>query len=241
MATTKTEKCSLSGVASSAAADAVVRLLDGGTVRIYDGRRPATVDTAITDQTLLAELAFSKPAFEAAVDGVAKARAIAPDQSANGGEAGGRMRRWRRPARTRHRVPADAQHDDHPAWRHRDGLITPIHTAEEREDREVACSRWPSISIRRTTASASTSWPRARTAGTRTRTPIRHRASSPKTPHSCCGSVSRRSARLRRPMSTIGSNAVSTAAPGRTSLPPPVSSRPWPLRRSRTEPTALNG
>ena len=85
MATTKTEKCSLSGVASSAAADAVVRLLDGGTVRIYDGRRPATVDTAITDQTLLAELAFSKPAFEAAVDGVAKARAIAPDQSANGG------------------------------------------------------------------------------------------------------------------------------------------------------------
>ena len=85
MATTKTEKCSLSGVASSAAADAVVRLLDGGTVRIYDGRRPATVDTAITDQTLLAELTFARPAFDGAVGGIAKARAIAPDQSANGG------------------------------------------------------------------------------------------------------------------------------------------------------------
>src|SRR3990167_5565593 len=85
MATTKTEKCSLSDMASNAAADAVTRLLDGGTLRIYDGRRPATADTAITGQTLLAELIFSRPAFEAAVDGIAKARAITPDQSANGG------------------------------------------------------------------------------------------------------------------------------------------------------------
>lgn len=85
MATTKTEKCSLSAMASNMAADAVTRLLDGGTLRIYDGRRPATADTAITGQTLLAELIFSRPAFEAAVDGVAKARTVTPDQSANGG------------------------------------------------------------------------------------------------------------------------------------------------------------
>jgi hypothetical protein len=63
--------------------DALVDLIDGGPaageVRIYDvgSGVPADADVAITDQTLLATLAFSDPAFGAASDVNPGARAAA--------------------------------------------------------------------------------------------------------------------------------------------------------------------
>jgi len=72
-----------SNVAANAACDAVVDLLDDGYLRLYDGSQPATVDTAISTQTLLAELRLNATAFGAAAAGVATANAITQDSSAN--------------------------------------------------------------------------------------------------------------------------------------------------------------
>ena len=72
--------------AASAAADAVVDLIDvggAGKLRIYDGTKPATADTAITSQVKLAELTFSATAFGAASNGVATANSITADASAD--------------------------------------------------------------------------------------------------------------------------------------------------------------
>ena len=68
--------------AATAGADAVCALLDGGSILIYDGTQPATADTAITTQTLLATLTFADPAFAAAVAGVATANAVTDDDDA---------------------------------------------------------------------------------------------------------------------------------------------------------------
>lgn len=77
----------LSNAARSAAADAVVDLIDAGAgagkLRIYDGTQPAGPDTAVSSQVLLAELTFGDPAFGAASNGVATANAITADASAN--------------------------------------------------------------------------------------------------------------------------------------------------------------
>lgn len=73
----------LSNAAANAAADAVVDLADGGFLRMYDGSQPATVDTAITTQNLLAELRFGTPAYGAAVAGVASANAITSEDNAD--------------------------------------------------------------------------------------------------------------------------------------------------------------
>lgn len=77
----------ITNAAASAAADAVVDLIDAGAaagkLRIYDGSQPATADTAVSGQTLLAELTFSDPAFGAASNGVATANAITGDTSAD--------------------------------------------------------------------------------------------------------------------------------------------------------------
>lgn len=55
------------GVAAlNAEADAVCALLNTGYLRIYSGTQPATCDTAISDQVLLAELRFNNPACAAA-------------------------------------------------------------------------------------------------------------------------------------------------------------------------------
>jgi hypothetical protein len=72
-----------SNTAVSAAADAVCPLLNSGKLRIYSGTQPATADTAITTQTLLAELTFNTTAFGAASNGVATANAITADSSAD--------------------------------------------------------------------------------------------------------------------------------------------------------------
>lgn len=68
---------------ASASADAVTALLANGYLRIYSGTKPATADTAISGNTLLAELRFGATAFASAVNGVATANAITDDASAN--------------------------------------------------------------------------------------------------------------------------------------------------------------
>lgn len=72
----------LSNTGANAAADAVVDLADGGTLRIYSGTQPANADTAVSG-TLLASLALGTPAFGAAANGVATANAITGDTAAD--------------------------------------------------------------------------------------------------------------------------------------------------------------
>jgi hypothetical protein len=73
----------LSNAAASAECNALAALLDGGFLDIYDGVQPATADTSITTQNLLASLQFATPAFGAAVNGVAISDVITPDASAD--------------------------------------------------------------------------------------------------------------------------------------------------------------
>jgi hypothetical protein len=61
----------------------VAVLANSGFLRLYDGAQPATADTAVGAQVLLAELTFGSPAFGAASGGVAAANAIAQDTTAN--------------------------------------------------------------------------------------------------------------------------------------------------------------
>ncbi len=64
-------------------ADALSVLLDNGYLRIYDGTQPANADTAISTQTLLAELRFNADAAPSAVAGVLTFNAITQDSNAN--------------------------------------------------------------------------------------------------------------------------------------------------------------
>src|SRR5262245_14969757 len=73
----------LSNVAANAMADDLAVLQNNGFLRIYDGTKPATVDTAIATQVLLAELRWNATAFGAAVGGLIVANAITGDASAN--------------------------------------------------------------------------------------------------------------------------------------------------------------
>lgn len=54
-----------------------------GLLRIYDGSQPASVATALSGQTLLAELALSATAAAAAASGVLTFNSITADSSAN--------------------------------------------------------------------------------------------------------------------------------------------------------------
>jgi hypothetical protein len=67
----------------NAEADAVGNALNTGYIRIYDGTQPANADTAVSTQTLLAELRFGADAFGAASNGTITANAITSDSSAN--------------------------------------------------------------------------------------------------------------------------------------------------------------
>lgn len=72
----------------NAAADAVVDLLDSGTIQIRTGVQPTNVGDA-AQGTLLGTLTFGATAFGAAATGTATANAIASDSSAdNSGTAG---------------------------------------------------------------------------------------------------------------------------------------------------------
>jgi hypothetical protein len=73
----------ISNAAASAEADATTALLNSGYLRIYDGTQPTNADTAVSTQTLLAELRFGATAFGAASNGVATANSITADSSAN--------------------------------------------------------------------------------------------------------------------------------------------------------------
>lgn len=72
-----------SNAAANAACDAMAALLNNGYLRIYSGTQPATADTALSGNTLLAELRFGATAFGSAVAGVATANAITSDSSAD--------------------------------------------------------------------------------------------------------------------------------------------------------------
>lgn len=73
----------LSNAGANAAVDAVTAQLNNGYLRLYSGSQPATADTAIGAQVLLAELRFNATAFGSAVGSVATANALTPDASAD--------------------------------------------------------------------------------------------------------------------------------------------------------------
>lgn len=71
----------MSNAAVNAEADALSDLLDNGYLRIYSGTQPATADTALSGNTLLAELRIANPASGAAVAGVLTFTAPTSDTS----------------------------------------------------------------------------------------------------------------------------------------------------------------
>lgn len=77
----------VSNSAATSEADALAARLDNGYLRIYDSTggtgQPATVDTAIGSQVLLAELRFANPSDAGAVNGVVTFSALTADSSAN--------------------------------------------------------------------------------------------------------------------------------------------------------------
>jgi hypothetical protein len=70
-------------VSVNAEADALARLLDNGYLRLYSGTQPATADTALSGNTLLAELRFAATSAAAASAGVLTFSAITSDTSAD--------------------------------------------------------------------------------------------------------------------------------------------------------------
>lgn len=77
----------VSNAAATAEADALAGLLDNGYLRIYDSTggtgQPATVDTAIGSQVLLAELRFANPSDAGAANGVITFSGLTADSAAN--------------------------------------------------------------------------------------------------------------------------------------------------------------
>lgn len=66
----------VTNLAVNAEADALTALLAGGKLNFYSGTQPATGDTALAANTLLAAPTFGTPAFPASVAGVLTANAI---------------------------------------------------------------------------------------------------------------------------------------------------------------------
>jgi hypothetical protein len=85
----------LSHVAASAGIDAVLALLNGGFIDIYDGAKPANANIAVGSQVRLANLQLGTPAFAPAVAGIAVANPIGPclDNDANGTASWARLRK----------------------------------------------------------------------------------------------------------------------------------------------------
>lgn len=71
----------------NASAESIGALLDGGKLILYTGSRPASANTAITDQTKLAEVPFNNPAFGSASNGTVTATAISNVTPIADGEA----------------------------------------------------------------------------------------------------------------------------------------------------------
>lgn len=72
---------SLTAEAENAQADALARLLDNGSVKVYDGTVPTDVSTALSGNTLLATCALSATSAPAAAGGVLTFNAISDDTS----------------------------------------------------------------------------------------------------------------------------------------------------------------
>jgi hypothetical protein len=77
MATTVT----LTVEARNAQADALARLLDNGSIKVYDGTPPADVTTALSGNTLLATCPLSATSAPAASSGTLTFNAITDDSS----------------------------------------------------------------------------------------------------------------------------------------------------------------
>jgi len=73
----------LSDASVNAEASALSALLNSGYLRIYSGSQPATADTAIGAQVLLAELRFGATAFGSPASGVMTANPITADSDAD--------------------------------------------------------------------------------------------------------------------------------------------------------------
>lgn len=67
----------ISDASANAAVNALLARANGGTLKIYQGAKPANANTAITDQVLLASIALGNPAFGAAAGGTAALNATA--------------------------------------------------------------------------------------------------------------------------------------------------------------------
>src|SRR5690349_18715672 len=63
--------------------DALAAQANSGKLRIYNGTEPATPETALSGNTLLAELTMNATAFGAASNGVITAAAITSDSAAD--------------------------------------------------------------------------------------------------------------------------------------------------------------
>jgi len=77
----------MSNAAVNAEANALAALANNGYIRLYTSTRPATADTAISGQVLVATLRFGATAFPSASNGVLTANAITKDSNAAGGTA----------------------------------------------------------------------------------------------------------------------------------------------------------
>jgi hypothetical protein len=67
----------------NATLDASLNVLNSGFIRIYSGTRPTDSDTALSGNTLLAQLTFGSTAFAAATGGSKTANAITEDTLAD--------------------------------------------------------------------------------------------------------------------------------------------------------------
>jgi hypothetical protein len=72
----------LANATANAQASTLAALLNSGYLRLYSGTQPASADTALSGNTLLAELRFGATAFGAPTNGVIVANAITADSDA---------------------------------------------------------------------------------------------------------------------------------------------------------------
>lgn len=77
----------MANLAVNAEADALTTLLPGGKINLYTGTQPATADTALAGNTLLAAPVLGTPAFPAAAAGVLTANAITAANAVATGKA----------------------------------------------------------------------------------------------------------------------------------------------------------
>lgn len=78
-----TTQVTLTVEARNAQADALARLLDNGSIKVYAGTPPANVSAALSGNTVLAECPLAATSAPAAVNGTLTYNAITDDSSIN--------------------------------------------------------------------------------------------------------------------------------------------------------------